>query len=85
VTDVGDNLFTFLANRLSMSFTNLNCQDFGLTDPVNVTLDANGVGVAATFNGGGQSAGNPSASASAPSQGQRHGRHNHRYMNPSGM
>src|SRR5580698_1759303 len=34
VTAVGDNLFTFLANRLSMSFTNLACQDFGLTDPV---------------------------------------------------
>jgi hypothetical protein len=50
VTAVGDNLFTFLANRLSMSFTNLNCQNFGLTDPVTVTLDGNGVGVAATFN-----------------------------------
>ncbi len=30
VTGVGDNLFTFLANRLSMSFTNLACQNFGL-------------------------------------------------------
>ena len=39
----GNNLFTFLANRLSMSFTNLNCQNFGLTDPVTVTLDGNGV------------------------------------------
>ena len=27
---VGTNLFTFLANRLNMSFTNLNCQNFGL-------------------------------------------------------
>jgi hypothetical protein len=85
VTDVGDNLFTFLANRLSMSFTNLNCQNFGLTDPVNVTLDANGVGVAATFDGGGQAAGNPSASPTPPPQGQRHGRRHHWYMNPSGM
>ena len=86
VTAVGNNLFTFLANRLSMSFTNLDCQNFGLTNPVTVTLDANGVAVAATFNGGGQTAGSPSASASAaPSQGQRHGRHNHWYMNPSGM
>ena len=50
VTAVGNNLFTFLANRLSMSFTNLACQNFGLTDPVTVTLDGNGAAVAATFN-----------------------------------
>ncbi len=50
VAGVGDNLFTFLANRLSMSFTNLNCQNFGLTNPVTVTLDGNGAAVAATFN-----------------------------------
>jgi hypothetical protein len=50
VPAVGNNLFTFMANRLSMSFTNLNCQNFGLTNPVTVTLDGNGVGVAATFN-----------------------------------
>ena len=34
VPGVGNNLFTFMANRLAMSFTNLNCQDFGLTHPV---------------------------------------------------
>jgi hypothetical protein len=50
VAAVGNNLLTFLANRLSMSFTNLNCQNFGLTDPVTVTLDGNGVATAATFN-----------------------------------
>jgi len=50
VTAVGNNLFTFLANRLSMSFTNLACQNFGLTDPVTVSLDGNGAAVAATFN-----------------------------------
>jgi hypothetical protein len=50
VPGVGDNLFTFLANRLSMSFTNLNCQNFGLANPVTVTLDGNGAAVAATFN-----------------------------------
>ena len=50
VTAVGDNLLTFLANRLSMSFTNLSCQNFGLTDPVTVTLDGNGAATAATFN-----------------------------------
>ena len=47
---MGNNLLTFLANRLNMSFTNLNCQNFGLTNPVTVTLDGNGVATAATFN-----------------------------------
>ena len=50
VPAVGNNLFTFLSNRLNMSFTNLNCQNFGLTNPVTVTLDGNGVAIAATFN-----------------------------------
>ena len=50
VPAVGNNLFTFLANRLSMSFTNLNCQNLGLTDPVTVTLDGNGAATAATIN-----------------------------------
>ena len=50
VPGTGNNLLTFLANRLSMSFTNLGCQNFGLTDPVTVTLDGNGVATAATFN-----------------------------------
>ncbi len=47
---VGDNLFTFMANRLAMSFTNLACQNFGLTNPVTVTLDGNGAATDATFN-----------------------------------
>ena len=50
VPGVRNDLLTFLANRLSMSFTNLNCQNFGLTDPVTVTLDGNGAATAATFN-----------------------------------
>ena len=50
VPAVGNNLLTFLANRLNMSFTNLNCQNFGLTNPVTVTLDGNAVAIAATFN-----------------------------------
>ena len=33
VAGVGDNLLTFLANRLHMSFTNLACQNFGLHEP----------------------------------------------------
>jgi len=50
VPAVGNNLFTFLANRLNMSFTNLNCQNFGLANPVTVTLDGNGVATAAAIN-----------------------------------
>jgi hypothetical protein len=84
VTAMGDNLFTFLANRLSMSFTNLDCQNFGLTNPVTVTLNGAGAAVAATFNTTPQQADNTTASA-MPGQGQRMGRHHHELMNPSGM
>jgi hypothetical protein len=94
VPGIGNNLFTFMANRLNMSFTNLNCQNFGLTNPVTVTLDGNGAAVAATFNTTVQTAtaagatATPSASAStsaAPTPGHRKGRPHHRFMNPSGM
>jgi hypothetical protein len=85
VTAIGNNLFTFLANRLSMSFTNLGCQNFGLTNPVTVTLDGNGAAVAATFNTTVQKAANGTSGSPVPSQGHRHGRHHHQYMNPSGM
>ena len=50
VADVGDNLFTFLANRLLMSFDNLGCKNFGLTNPVQVVLDGNGAAMSATIN-----------------------------------
>jgi hypothetical protein len=50
VLGVGDNLLTFLANRLNMSFTNLGCQNFGLANPVTVVLDGTGAATAATFN-----------------------------------
>ena len=50
VPALGNNLANFLAARLSASFGNLNCQNFGLTDPVTLTTDANGVATAATFN-----------------------------------
>jgi hypothetical protein len=69
VTAVGNNLFTFLANRLNMSFTNLGCQNFGLTNPVTVTLDGNGVATAATFNTTPQKATNPNGSATPPATG----------------
>jgi hypothetical protein len=49
VPATGSNLFTFLAARLSASFTNLACQAFGLHNPVTVSLNANGVAVAAAF------------------------------------
>ena len=50
VPDLGNNLATFLAARLSGSFDNLNCKTYGLTNPVTLTTDANGVATAATFN-----------------------------------
>jgi hypothetical protein len=49
VPTVGNNLATFLGNRLSMSFTNLNCGNYGLTDPATPTLDGNGVATAVTY------------------------------------
>jgi hypothetical protein len=47
---VGNSLATFLGNRLSMSFVNLGCANYGLTNPVNVTLDGNGVATAVSYN-----------------------------------
>ena len=50
VADTGSNLFTFLAARLSASWGNLGCGALlNAPDPVNLTLDANGVATAATF------------------------------------
>ena len=49
VPAVGNNLATFLGARLSASFTNMNCQNFGLTNPVTVTVDGNGIATAVTF------------------------------------
>jgi hypothetical protein len=50
VAAIGNNLATFLGNRLSMSFVNLSCSNYGLTNPVNVTLDGNGVATAVSYN-----------------------------------
>jgi hypothetical protein len=49
-TAVGDNLLTFMANELNMSFTDLGCQRFRLTNPVVVNENGAGAAVAATFN-----------------------------------
>jgi hypothetical protein len=91
VPDVGNNLATFIGNRLSMSFANLGCGDFGLTDPVNATVDGNGVATAVSYTTAKQQATLPAAQASphggngkqrGPSQG--HGYH-HKIQDPSGM
>jgi hypothetical protein len=50
VTDLGNNLATFLAARLAASFANLNCKNYGLIDPITLTTDDNGVATAATYN-----------------------------------
>ena len=92
VPGVGTNLFTFLANRLNMSFTNLNCQNFGLTNPVTVTLDGNGAATAATLNATQQKAtattpaGTGMTGTTMPPPRQRIGRNRrHHLMDPSGM
>ncbi len=84
VTGVGNNLLTFMANRLNMSFTNLACQNFGLTNPVTVTLNGQGVAIAATFNTTWQNASGTST-PQMPGSDQRAGRSHHELMNPSGM
>ncbi len=59
------NLFTFLASRVQASFVNLNCQNFGLQNDVSITMNGNGVAVAACFlqqvNAVTAGAGNPTA------------------------
>lgn len=55
-----NSLFTFLAQRFMMSYTNLNCQNLlNQPNPVTVQTDGNGVAIAATFNmNGNNQAGN---------------------------
>ena len=84
VAGTGDNLFTFMANRLNMSFTNLACQNYGLTNPVSVTVDGNGAAIAATLNTTQQKA-TGTGGGREPGPGQRTGRHRHHLMDPSGM
>ncbi len=74
VPDVGNNLATFLAARLAGSFDNLNCKNYGLTNPVTLTTDANGVATAATFNTTPQK-----AQVNAARGGGRHHRPNYRH------
>jgi hypothetical protein len=85
VAAVGDSLATFLGNRLSMSFANLGCDSYGLSDPVSATLDGNGVATAVTYNtaqqqatvpapgAGGSGTGQPSAQPTATATGRPRG------------
>ena len=47
----GNNLFTFLAARLSGSYDNLDCAQYGLANPVHLITDENGATTGATFGG----------------------------------
>jgi hypothetical protein len=91
VPTVGNSLATFLGNRLSQSFVNLNCGNYGLTNPVNVTLDGNGVATAVTYNlaqqaaKGSAAAGAPNPAAGQTTGTQARGQRRHRFFNPSGM
>jgi hypothetical protein len=71
VPATGNNLATFLGARLAASFTNLNCQNFGLTNPVTVTTDGNGVATAVTYNTAQQTAKVP---AGTPANGTGQGK-----------
>ena len=89
VAAVGNNLATFLGNRLSMSFTNLGCANDGLANPVTATLDGNGVATAVTFNTA-QQAATGAAAAANPAAGQTTGTQaaggrRNRMQAPSGM
>ena len=66
VAAVGNTLATFMGNRLSMSFVNLGCANFGLANPVTVTLDGNMVATAATYKTGQQAGKLPTAATPTP-------------------
>jgi hypothetical protein len=72
VPTVGNNLATFMGARLSGSFANMNCQNFGLKDPTTVTTDGNGVATAVTYNVTPQK-----ATAQGGGNGTTRGRHHH--------
>ena len=61
VAAIGNTLATFMGNRLSMSFVNLGCANFGLTNPVTVTLNGDQVATAVTYNTAPQTAKLPAA------------------------
>jgi hypothetical protein len=67
VPAVGNDLATFLGNRLAMSFANLGCTTFGLTVPVNVTVDGNQVATAVAYTVAQQKAALPAAAGASAS------------------
>jgi hypothetical protein len=91
VAATGDNLGSFIGNRLSMSFVNLGCANYGLTNPVNVTLNGNGVATAVSYTLTQQTAtGATTATGTNPTAGQTTGTQarggRRRFgQNPSGM
>ncbi len=99
VAAVGNTLATFMGNRLSMSFVNLGCANFGLANPTTVTLDGNQVATAVTYNAAQQTAkapatvtptASPTAGTGGPGNGTagpptRQHRVGGRFQNPSHM
>ena len=97
VPATGNNLATFMGARLEASFMILGCANFGLTDPVNVTLDGNGVATAVSYTftqqtastTGAAASASPSASPTATSGGnplrQNPFMRRHHAQNPAGM
>jgi hypothetical protein len=86
VAAVGNNLATFLANRLLMSFAGLNCANFGLKSPVAVTLDGNQVAIAATYTLTQQKATVNGQALTPPTvTGPGMGGGHHHHQNPDGM
>jgi len=63
VPATGNNLFTFMAARLSASFTNLGCAGFGLRNTVSLGLDGQGVAISATVSLARQAPDTPAPSA----------------------
>ena len=88
-----------MGNRLSMSFVNLGCANFGLTNPVTVTLNGDQVATAVTYSTAQQTAkpaaavtptASPTAGTGGPGGGTagpptRQHRVGHRFQNPSHM
>ena len=71
VPATGNNLFTFMAARLSASFTNLGCAAFALHNTVSLTQNGQGVAVAAAFGLVPQTPGTRAPGRAAATQGQR--------------
>jgi len=69
VPAVGNDLATFLGNRLAMSFANLGCNNFNLTNPVAVTVDGNQVATAVAYNVAQQKAVIPAAAGGTAGNG----------------